>query len=500
MPDSEIERLAGDGLQPTERFVATLREDLRGEWRGETRVVTAPAPHRPWVVTAGIVAAAAAIVGIGLLAARPDDRDVIVAVETTAEPTATGSSAGLPTTGLPASAMEQLWVVTSVDGTPFEGPDMPTFTPHADGTITGWDGCNHYEITSDGGSGTVAGCPAGVTPVTAHGPFTMNSLHELRTSRFTAMTFDRQRDEPAPAHRLDHTYRYGELGSFALRGDGRMTLDHGGCEMVIGGTWRSTAVFLTLAVQTSLSCANLDPAFQAWFESVNGVDTPYVFRDGDAAGLWMRTVDRVTRLEVVPALDGVPAAAVGIDWVLTEIDGALYVPSTNIPSFRFDAQGEVSGFDGCERYSPGSEGLNDCTGTTTVRITSGPFELLADGRLLAGGFGAVPFAPSTSLGSADVVGNWRFDAQDSILFNADGSFMGGHPDCLVAGTYTVDRDGLRLGVQSPLACPGGTDFEDWLQAVAFSVQPAGIQPHDRGNRLELWVMTAQGAVTRLGRS
>ncbi len=298
MPDTEIERMAGDGLEPTPTFVASLREQMRGEWHLGSDVV-APPRLRQWRGVAGLVAAAAAIVGIGLLTQRGADTGSIVGVDSTA-PT-TSPPATSPTEGLPDSAFEQLWVITSVDGVAVVGSDMPTFTPHGDGTVTGWDGCNQYQLTPEGGESTTAGCPAGVTSVVARGPFVSDSLGVVRTDRFTAMRFERAPDEPAPAYRLDRQYVFGDVGRFALTAGGFVSVESAGCEMAVEVGWSiANGNFMTFLFDSIPDCSQLAPPFLAWLTQMRDVGSTYVFRDSPSPAMWTRVGDRVTRLAFAP--------------------------------------------------------------------------------------------------------------------------------------------------------------------------------------------------------
>lgn len=301
MPDTDIERLAGDGLEPTPAFVASLREQMRGEWHADGVAVTPPR-QRPWRVAAGFVAAVAAFVGVGLLTTRGDDTDSIVVVDSTASTASTTSPPSTtPTEGLPDSAMEQLWVIMSVDGIALPGPDMPTFTPHADGTVTGWDGCNQYELTSEGGEGTTAGCPEGVTPVQARGPFVVDSLDAVHTDAFTASTFGREPAAVSAPLPLEGTYSFGDVGRLRLTPEGFVSIESHGCEIAVQIRWFvANGNFLTFGFRGIPDCYGLDAAFVAWLTQMRDLGRPYVIDGDPPSAMWTRIGDRVTRLGYEP--------------------------------------------------------------------------------------------------------------------------------------------------------------------------------------------------------
>ncbi|MBI4935158.1 MAG: hypothetical protein HY828_14845 [Actinobacteria bacterium] len=494
MPDREIEQMAGDALEPTTQFVATLRSKVAGEWRGDIDVVErAPNRRREWKVGAGFVAAAALLLAVVWMTSRDEDSDT-VAPSPTSEPGTTVVSDTSPTAGVPASAFGPLWVITSLDGVPLDGPVLPTFTFMEDDTIFGWDGCNEYVVRAEGVEQTAAGCPDGVAPVMASPPFTFDSPSGLHTDRFTARTFEHVDGEAPPTLPFEGTYRFGEVGGFVLTPEGFVSLESRGCEIAVDVRWSvANGNYLTFDFDTIPECYDLDPEFAAWVERMKSFGAPFVLQDGPAAGMWTTTGDRVTRLAADPV---VPADVIGPTWVVTEVSGVPYPVTVSVPTFTVVDDGTVLGYDGCNRYGPDGATTGPCRTVDTVRVVGGPFEPLPDGRLQVGDVVAARFSPDrVSGGSPGLIGNWQFNDFDGLLLNAGGDFVAGRPDCLSAGTWDSNGQSLRLTVTSSTPCPSAPEFGEWLQATA--VRNVDIAVHDTARGIELWVMSSDGAVTRL---
>ncbi len=324
MPDPEIESLAGDGLDPTAEFTASLRTALLGEWRGER----SSSPRRPWRVWAAAAAAVLVVLGVAGLASRRDGTAPVASAPPSTDAPSTVSSSVLPSTvplslteGLPSTVLGRLWVVTSVHGVPLQGPDLPTFTAHADGTISGWDGCNTYALEPGHSGSTAAPCPHGVVAVKAVGPFTMTSGADVTAPTFTAEMFDRQDVEAPP---LARQYRFGDLGSLTLFDGGVLAVDGAGCSFGSVGTWTANPFRLDLP---RTECAVGDPSavpndFRRWLQTATGAGLVYSFHDGPAGGLWTAVDGRVARL--------VPHATVAADllgtWAFNDRSGITIRP------------------------------------------------------------------------------------------------------------------------------------------------------------------------------
>jgi hypothetical protein len=258
------------------------------------------ADRRNWSVEIGFVVAAALLVVVAWMTTRGTEVDSVPPSSST-ERTTTLPSQGSPTAGVPESAVDELWVVTSLDGELLPVPDLPTFTFRGDDTIFGWDGCNEYIVSADGVEQTAAGCPEGVVPVMASPPFTFDSQHELRTNRFTARPFQRQGDEPAAGYPFEGRYRFGAVGGLVLTPGGFVSIESRGCEIGMEARWFvANGNYLTFGFESIPECYDLDSDFVAWLERMKSFGAPYIIHDGPASGLWTLIGDRVTRLAMAP--------------------------------------------------------------------------------------------------------------------------------------------------------------------------------------------------------
>lgn len=351
MPDPEIERLAGDGLRPDAEFVDGLREQLVQEWR--SGAAPRRRPWRTWLVAA---AAVVAVIGAVAVVGSRDDRDVTVTPDPTGpvntEP-APSTTAGSPTAGVPSTALGQLWVVTTKAGLTVEGPDLPTFTFRADDTIDGWDGCNQYAITADGGGASTAGCPEGVVPVMAAPPYTFTGDTDLTTPQFQAARFGSMADGDA-APDLGGHLRYGDVGGFSLFFGGVLTIDSNGCEIAHAGSWTLESGVLRFDLGAVPECYALDPGFADWLQQMQRTGaTIDSHSEPDALVWWARIGDRVTRLVPASSDVNVPTEIVDLDTVQEllvpevvrdDLASAFYLPGTVLPSGRVFVT-ETSGVD-----------------------------------------------------------------------------------------------------------------------------------------------------------
>ncbi len=351
MPDPEIERLAGDGLRPGADFVDGLREQMVQEWRGGA----APRrrPWRTWLVAA---AAVVAVIGAVAFVGTRDDRDVTVTPDPTApgstEP-ATSTTAGSPTEGVPSTALGQLWVVTTRAGVTIEGPDLPTFTFRADGTILGWDGCNQYAVSVEGVGQTAAGCPEGVVPVQAAPPYTFTDDFYLVTPEFEAVRFD-VRAENVGAPSLGGHLRYGDVGGLSLSAAGVLSVDSNGCEIAVAGAWILEGDVLRFELPPIPECYALDPEFAAWLQQMVDTGASLGFQPDFESWAWLARVDdRVTRLVQDTSEVNVPTEIVDLDTVQEllvpevvrdDLASAFFLPGTVLPSGRVFVT-ETSGVD-----------------------------------------------------------------------------------------------------------------------------------------------------------
>jgi len=351
MPDPEIERAAGVGLRPDAEFVDGLREQLVGEWRGG-----ATGRRRPWrlwlVAAAAVVAVVSAVAWVG----TRDDRDVTVTPDSTAPVTtepAPSTTAGSPTAGVPSTALGQLWVVTTKAGLTVEGPDLPTFTFRADGTILGWDGCNQYVLSAEGVEQTAAGCLEGVVPVQAAPPYTFAGDSELTTPQFQAVRFGSSSEgDAAPV--LGGHLLYGDRGGFSLFFGGVLTIDSNGCEIAHQGSWTLESGVLRFDLGAVPECYALDVGFAEWLQQMERTGaTIDSHAEPDALVWWARIGDRVTRLVSASSDVNVPTEIVDLDAVQEllvpevvrdDVAPAFQVPGTVLPSGRVFVA-ETSGVD-----------------------------------------------------------------------------------------------------------------------------------------------------------
>jgi len=303
MPDVEIERLAGGGLEPTPSFVQDLRGQVLGEWRGG-----ATGRRRPWGMWAAAAVAVLAVVGVAGLAGQTHDTTEPSESIVTATSSAASSSSAPPTTTtpVPSTALGHLWVVTWIDGKAVRVHDMPNFVFTTADTLNGWDGCNTFSITPAGGGGTTAGCPEGVVAAPIHGPFTFDSEFELRTSRIVAERFDRTDLEAAP---LEGYYRFGDAGTVRLNPStsgtaGGLEVDGAGCSIASGGIWSATGNVLQFDLARP-ECAVDDASvamneFRVWLLQMGAPGAQFSVHDGPAGGLWTSNFGRVNRIVRMP--------------------------------------------------------------------------------------------------------------------------------------------------------------------------------------------------------
>jgi hypothetical protein len=351
MPDPEIERAAGDGLRPQPEFVDALRTQMVGEWRGDVAQ-----PRRPWRVWLVAAAAVVAVVGAVAWVGTRDDGDVTVTPDPTTpvvtDP-APSTTSGSPTDGVLSTALGQLWVVTTKAGLAVEGPDLPTFTFRADGTILGWDGCNEYVVSAAGVEQTAAGCPEGVVPVQAAGPYTFTDDTALTTPEFQAVRFDVAADSVAAPFLGGHL-QYGDVGGFSLLDGGVLTIDSDGCEIAVSGAWTVAGDQLRFDLPAIPECYALDEGFAQWLQQMEDTGASIAYQPDFDGLVWLARVgDRVTRLVQASAEVRVPTEIVDLDAVQpvlvpevvrNDLASAFVVPGTVLPSGRVFV-GETSGVD-----------------------------------------------------------------------------------------------------------------------------------------------------------
>lgn len=93
MPDVEIERLVGPGVEPSAEFVASLREQVVAAWRGDVSATGLAGPVRPrrrWPLLVAVAASVAAVVAGGVLLIGRSPKHTVT-------PAATSAATTLPT-------------------------------------------------------------------------------------------------------------------------------------------------------------------------------------------------------------------------------------------------------------------------------------------------------------------------------------------------------------------------------------------------------------------
>jgi len=151
---AEVDRA---GMRPG--FEAELRSALGTAWDGEHRagVPTSGDPTRGgatsrrwWAITSA-AAIIALVIGAAVVVSTRSEPDTLVSPPTVSPTTAATTAATTadtideqPDEELIASLVDRTWLITEVDGVPRNY--VASFTIDADGTVTGFDGCNNYSM------------------------------------------------------------------------------------------------------------------------------------------------------------------------------------------------------------------------------------------------------------------------------------------------------------------------------------------------------------------
>lgn len=285
MPDSETERFAGAPLEPTPQFVDQLRDAVVGEWRGEITVRTTAAPsagrRRPWLLVAGLGAAAAAVLAVTVLTLGDDGDGTTVPAtdpatgsslpETTVDDTIVDTTFVSP---LPAGVAGLRWVITEVDGVPFDRTfDLPSFTITPGGEVNGFDGCNTYVRTADMVmQSTAVDCPGLTTAVLPAAPISLQGAAELTAGTVVAVRFTEVNPtdaDLAKAWRFDGTNAISWNADPSTPGRGSYIAGEPGC--LSSGTYRLTADNVQMTPDQG-SCVGTGP-FAEWMSNIASADT-----------------------------------------------------------------------------------------------------------------------------------------------------------------------------------------------------------------------------------
>ena len=309
MPDHETERFAGVPLEPTPQFVDQLRDAVVGEWRGEVTVRTTAAPpaarRRPWLLVAGLGAAAAAVLAVTVVSLGDDgDGTTVPATDptsgsslpgTTTPPESTVPITTVPDVAPPAGVAGPLWVVTALGGTPIDGTtDLPWFTVTPTGEVNGYDGCNWYGRSDGQLTTTERLCP--VMPDAIAGlPYELAADGTLRAGDVTAVAFSAV--NPADAD-LAKVWHFDGTNSISWNADpttpGAGSYIAGEPNCLYSGTYRLTADNVQMTPGAS-SCAATG-AFAEWMANITSADTGITL-SVHGAELWVHEVNgSVTRL------------------------------------------------------------------------------------------------------------------------------------------------------------------------------------------------------------
>jgi heat shock protein HslJ len=138
MRESWVDELLADAVLPRPEFREQLRDRVLDAWRGRALVDVAERPpqrRRVWPLLAGAAAALAVLVA-GLVVLGGSDQP----------PGQVPSDTSASTTVSTPGDVVGVWVVTEFDGVPIASP-LPTYRFSADGTVSGFDGCNRVATT-----------------------------------------------------------------------------------------------------------------------------------------------------------------------------------------------------------------------------------------------------------------------------------------------------------------------------------------------------------------
>lgn len=421
MPDTEIEELIGPGLEPSADFVASLRRRTVAEWHG---VATTPqaAPRRRWVTAAAAAAVVALIASVVVFVSRDSSRTMAPA-ETM-----------LSTTTRPGDPLRLATIV-------FDEPT--TAWVASNGTSALYERDGRWFLGDFDGDGLIAELP-------------VDSV------------------DPAADHQVERIV----LAPPEVDISANLVVIDGDLYQLAGGEWRRGACYLCTAYVAPPPTANsaegawtvkyvdlewsvAQPAgwdgLEPWLatESVGSGPVVMVARTATSTLVWKLTPDGavvVTELTELwkpvgvspggllafrddPSLQNytvfslpwsptpVPASAIDVRWVITELKGAP-VDRSPMPWFLVEMDGSVSGFDGCVAYSaqdevstpsdPACVPIRPSTSALRVDAQNGPAVLTGDG-FSALAVDEVPSSLWSSAGAFTVAGSGS-----AVTFAPDG--------------------------------------------------------------------------------
>ena len=426
-------------------YATDLRTTLEREWRGEQTARTGstalapggPPRRRLWA----IVAASLLIVGTWAVAVLQPGRSVRLA--TAPSPTATDATAATdaPTTTtavapsataedpvtsaapapldeIPAGAIGVRWVVTAVNGEALSRTDLPWYEIGGDERLTGWDGCNFYDVLPERtpGTSTVMECVAGATPIRVDGSeFVIDSATRLLAGDIVSESFD---DATPPTS--------AQMAQAWTTPSGSTVVDFTGGHIAVGdcepmGTWVLDGTLVVEGVDSTVfACAARDDAHVVE-QLVEGGGRLMPRPDGS---LWVSSEQFVTRL--VPVADD-PAPVAwdsNVRLVVAAPDGVRVLDRTGASRVADPAPRAVSMPDGLivdaaatTADDIAAPGLVDVDLTTTrwlqafttvdgrraVRVVTpeGTTDIAADGDL------RLTFGGGRLIGQLDTPSGWR---------------------------------------------------------------------------------------------